>query len=58
MKIYIPFHVGSGNRGCEGILRGTANILKLSKEDILGLDRDQSDFELDQKLKLNNIVDL
>lgn len=58
MKIYIPFHVGSGNRGCEGILRGTANILKLSKEDILALDRDQSDFELDQKLKLNNIVDL
>lgn len=58
MKVYIPFHIGSGNRGCEGILRGTANILRLSKENILASDRDKSDFELDQELKLNDIADL
>ena len=58
MKVYIPFHVGSGNRGCEGILRGTTNILKLSKEDVIALDRDLADYELDKKLHLNDVAEL
>lgn len=55
MKIYIPFHIGSGNRGCEGITRGTANILGVEKEDLLLLNRDEQDYELDQKFALSQV---
>lgn len=55
MKAYIPFHVGSGNRGCEGILRGTANILKCKYDELVILDRDEEEKILDEKLGLDDI---
>lgn len=34
ISVYLPFHLGSGNRGCEAITRATASMLKLKKEKI------------------------
>lgn len=55
MKILIPFHVGSGNRGCEGIIRGTANILQMRNCDIFLLSRNQEEYELDTNLGLKDV---
>lgn len=55
MKVLIPFHIGSGNRGCEGIIRGTKNIIKVSTNDLLMLDKDQKEYHLDVELGLNEI---
>lgn len=48
MKIYFPIHLDGGNRGCEAIAKGTAEILGLPKEQLIGLCRN---IELDKRLK-------
>ena len=45
MKIYFPIHLDGGNRGCEAIAKGTAEILGLPKEQLIGLCRN---IELDK----------
>ena len=55
MNIYFPIHIDGGNRGCEGIAKGTAQLLALPKEQLLGLCTDVS---LDQRLGIDNYVTL
>lgn len=55
MKFYFPIHLDGGNRGCEGIAKGTARILNSSKENLIGLCRD---IELDNRLGINKEVTL
>jgi len=39
MKFYFPLHLDGDNRGCEGIAKGTAEILGESKESLVGFCR-------------------
>lgn len=55
MKIYFPIHLDGGNRGCEAIAKGTAEILGLPKEQLIGLCRN---IELDKRLKVDNYITL
>jgi len=58
MKVLFPMHVGSGNRGCEGIVRGTNRILEELNTSFYLLDKDVEDFTLDQSLGLEKIGSL
>ena len=58
MKIFFPMHVGSGNRGCEGIIRGTYKILETLSPTFYLLDKDEDDKELDKKLAVDKIGEL
>ena len=53
MKIYFPIHLDGGNRGCEAIAKGTAEILGLPKEQLIELCRN---IELDKRLKVDDYV--
>lgn len=53
MKYYFPVHLDGGNRGCEGIAKGTAEILKQDKSNLVGL---CSNVELDESLGITNFV--
>lgn len=55
MKYYFPIHFDGGNRGCEGIAKGTAMILGASKDCMLGLCRD---INLDRRLGIDQYVTL
>lgn len=52
---YFPLHLDGGNRGCEGIAKGTAKILHKSKEQLIGY---CSDVYLDQKLGVSDCFSL
>lgn len=54
-KFYLPIHTDSGNRGCEGIIRGTAALLQCPASDLIAY---TSDYNLDKKLKLDKIATL
>lgn len=54
-KIYFPIHLDGGNRGCEGIAKGSAQILSLPQEQMLGL---CTDIPLDKRLGVGNHVTL
>ncbi|WP_095172700.1 MULTISPECIES: polysaccharide pyruvyl transferase family protein [Blautia] len=58
MRILLPYHLGSGNRGCEGIARGIANIMKLKKNQFILFDISPYDYEEDSRLELNKIGEL
>lgn len=36
MKYYFPIHLDGGNRGCEGIAKGTSVILGVDKSNLIG----------------------
>ncbi len=55
MKIHLPYHLGSGNRGCEGIARGISNIFQLSKQDLVLYDTSNYDVESDIRLELDKV---
>lgn len=55
MKFYFPIHFDGGNRGCEGIAKGTALILGEPKENLIGLCRD---VKLDNRLGIGKYVTL
>lgn len=55
MRYFFPLHLDAGNRGCEGIAKGTAVILGSKKEDMIGLCRN---IKLDTKLGINNYITL
>lgn len=55
MKFYFPVHLDGGNRGCEAIARGTAEILKTDKENLIGYCRN---IETDKKLGLDKVFTL
>lgn len=55
MKYYFPIHLDGGNRGCEGIAKGTALILNASKSTMIGY---CSNVELDKKLGIGKFFSL
>lgn len=55
MSIYFPLHFDAGNRGCEAIAKGTAQILGYPKEQLVGFCRD---VDLDNSLGLSYIYTL
>ena len=55
MKFYFPIHLDGDNRGCEGIAKGTAQLLGYPKENLIGLCRD---IQLDRRLEVDNYVTL
>jgi len=55
-KYFFPFHLGSGNRGCEGILRGTMSIMQLPASATYALNNSISDYLFDKKIGLDKIV--
>ena len=58
MRVYLPYHLGSGNRGCEGIARGIANIFQLKPNELILYDISSYDDESDHKLGLDKIAQL
>lgn len=55
MKFYFPIHLDGGNRGCEGIAKGTALILNAPKEKMVGLCRN---LDLDIRLNIDEYYSL
>lgn len=55
MRILLPYHLGCGNRGCEGIARGIANLLNLKREELVLFDISPYDFEADTKVGLDEV---
>ena len=55
MKYYFPLHLDGGNRGCEGIAKGTASILDCPSKNLIGLCRDTT---LDKRLGVDKYISL
>lgn len=55
MKYYLPIHLDGGNRGCEGIAKGTARLLGVAPAEMVSLCRDM---ELDRRLGLDKYTTL
>lgn len=55
MKILLPYHLGSGNRGCEGIARGIAKIFNMDREKFILYDISPYDYQSDNRLCLDQI---
>ena len=55
MRYFFPIHLDGGNRGCEGIAKGTAIIIGDKKDNYLGLCQN---IELDCRLGINKYVTL
>jgi colanic acid/amylovoran biosynthesis protein len=55
MKYYIPIHLDGGNRGCEAITKGTAQLLHCTQKEIVAL---CGDINLDHSLGLDKFVTL
>lgn len=58
MKVLLPYHLGCGNRGCEGIARGISKILDLDKEQLILFDISQDDYFNDKELGLDQVGEL
>ena len=58
MKVYLPYHLGSGNRGCEGIARGISKTLNLKQEDFILFDISTEDYVLDSNFELDKVGEL
>ena len=54
-KAFFPMHLGCGNRGCEGIIRGTSEILKLEEYQVVLFERDEEEKEKDTFLGISVI---
>ena len=55
MKYYFPIHLDGGNRGCEGIAKGTAQLLRCEQSQMVGL---CTNVLLDEKLGIDDYVSL
>ena len=58
MKFILPYHLGSGNRGCEGICRGIENIFGIKREDYILYNMSQREYLDDKLLGIDKIGDL
>ncbi|MBE5834821.1 MAG: polysaccharide pyruvyl transferase family protein [Butyrivibrio sp.] len=58
MKIFLPYHLGCGNRGCEGICRGISKIFNANPSDLVLYNMTQSEFYDDKKLGIDEIGEL
>ena len=54
-KFYFPLHFDGGNRGCEGIAKGTALLLDRPSSDLIGYCRD---VQLDTFLGIDKYISL
>lgn len=57
-KIILPYHLGSGNRGCEGIARGIAKIFQSDSTELIMYDITEYDYQSDVRAGLNEIGEL
>lgn len=55
MNFYFPLHLDGDNRGCEAIAKGTAMLLSVPKENLIGL---CTNVDLDKRLGVSNYVTL
>lgn len=55
MKYFFPVHINGGNRGCEGIAKGTAKILNEPADSLIGL---CTDVAIDRQLGIDQYVTL
>lgn len=55
MNYIFPIHLDGGNRGCEGIAKGTAEILKLNSSNSFGW---CTNIKLDQRLGISKYYTL
>lgn len=53
MKYILPFHIGGGNRGCEGISRGVSKILNATVDDLILF---ENQYQVPQPTKIENAV--
>lgn len=58
MRIILPYHLGSGNRGCEGIARGIATLFQLNADELVMYDISEYDFKSDLRNGLSEIGEL
>lgn len=58
MRIILPYHLGSGNRGCEGIARGITKIFRLDTNELIMYDISEYDYQSDLRLGINKIGEL
>lgn len=58
MKYILPYHLGSGNRGCEGICRGISKILGIDKTKMLLFNMTKQEYVDDCILGLDKIATL
>lgn len=58
MKYILPYHLGSGNRGCEGICRGISKILETDSTQMLLFDMTKQEYIDDRVLGLDKIATL
>ena len=55
MKYFFPLHLDAGNRGCQGIAEGTAQILGVPADQLIGY---CSDLELDKRMGIDKSITL
>ena len=53
MRFFFPLHLDAGNRGCEGIARGSAILLNTDVDNIYGL---CTNIRLDKKLNIDGAI--
>lgn len=53
VKLFLPFHIDCGNRGCEGITRGIASLFNTERKNVRVL---TNDLEGDEKIGIDKIV--
>ena len=58
MKFILPYHLGCGNRGCEGICRGISNIFNIMPKDLILYNMTYSEYLDDKRLGMEEIGDL
>lgn len=55
MKYMMPYHLGSGNRGCEGIARGISKLFNIPSDSLFLLDMTINEYEKDKELGLEDV---
>lgn len=58
VNTYLPMNLGSGNRGCEAIARGTCEILSLDRSGTYFYDSNAQEMKIDSDLGLDSIGEL
>ena len=55
---YFPFHIGSGNRGCEGIIEGIYTIIGKECGEYILLDENVDEKKLDETFGISFFASL
>ncbi|MDL2297788.1 polysaccharide pyruvyl transferase family protein [Synergistaceae bacterium OttesenSCG-928-D05] len=57
-KFFFPLHLGSDNRGCEGIIRGVLNIMNRPPQNVILIARDEMNLQKDRLFLLDKLATL